>query len=119
MVVRANAGYREFGSLPGYEHQVGIAVPLRAPESTGLTSPAEDAELGEIEDVICNSLQEHAESLLVAVITTSGMREFVFYTRAPEQLQQRFQQLRDRITTHRIQLMIQPDKTWGVYAQLS
>jgi hypothetical protein len=119
MIVSSNTGYREFGSLPGYEHQVGIAVPLRAPESTGLPSPAEDAELGEIEEVICSSLQEQAESLLVAVITTSGMREFVFYTRAPEQLQQRFQQLRSRITSHQIQLMIQLDKAWGIYAQLS
>jgi len=118
MIVRSNTGYREFGSLPGYEHQVGIAVPLRAPEPTGLPSPAENAELSEIEDVICDSLEHQAESLLVAVITTSGMREFVFYTRAPQELQQRFPQLRGRITSHEIQLMIQPDKTWGVYAQL-
>jgi hypothetical protein len=63
-------------------------------------------------------LQEQAESLLVAIITTSGMREFVFYTRAPQQLQERFQQLRNRITSHEIQLMIQSDKTWRIYAQL-
>jgi hypothetical protein len=25
-IVRTNTGYREFGSVPGYEHQVGIAV---------------------------------------------------------------------------------------------
>jgi hypothetical protein len=119
MIVRSNAGYREFGSVPGYDHQVGIAVPLHAPEPTGLPSPAEDAELGKIEDAICNSLQEDAESLLVAIITTSGMREFVFYTRAPQQVQERFEQLRDRITSHEIQLMIQLDETWGVYAQLN
>ena len=47
------------------------------------------------------------------------MREFVFYTRAPQQVQRRFQQLRNRITSHEIQLMIQPDKTWEIYALLS
>jgi hypothetical protein len=88
------------------------------PEPTGLPSPAGSIELGEIEDVLRSSLQERAESVLVAIITTSGMREFVFYTRAPEQLQQRFQELRARITSHEIQLMIQPDRTWEVYAQL-
>ena len=118
MIVRSNTGYREFGAVPGYEHQVGIAVPLRAPEPTGLPSPAEDAQLSEIEDVICKALQEHAESLLVAIITTSGMREFVFYTRAPQQLRQRIEQLRNGITSHEIQLMIQSDKTWGIYGQL-
>jgi|HubBroStandDraft_1064217.scaffolds.fasta_scaffold138679_2 hypothetical protein len=36
MIVRSNAGYRDFGSVPGYE--VGIAVPLRSAEPTGLPS---------------------------------------------------------------------------------
>jgi hypothetical protein len=118
MFVRSNAGYREFGSVEGYEYQVGIAVPLRKAETTGLPSPAEDALLGEIEDVICGSLEEQAESLLVAVITTSGMREFIFYTREPQRVRERFEQLRNRIKSHEIQLMIRPDSAWRVYAQL-
>ena len=119
MIARSNTGYKEFGSVPGYEHQVGIAVPLRAPEPTGLPSPVENAELGQIEDAICQALEAQAESLFVAIITTSGMREFVFYTRAPEQVKERFQQLRNSTTSHEIQLMIQPDKDWGVYAQFA
>lgn len=118
MFVRRNTGYRQFESVPGYEHQVGIAVPLRKPETTGLPGAVEVALLGEIEDIICNSLEEQAESLLVAVITTSGMQEFVFYTRDPHRVQQRFEELRKRITSHEIQLMIQSDRAWRVYAQL-
>ena len=118
MIVRSNAGYRDFGSVPGYEHQVGIAVPLRNAEPTGLPSPAEDAKLGEIEDLISNSLQEQAESLLVAIITTSGMREFVFYTRDPQRVKHRFEQLRNHVTSHELQLMIQVDEAWEIYAQL-
>lgn len=117
LIVRSNTGYKEYGRVAGYDHQVGIAVPLRAPEPTGLPSPQEDAELGAVEDTISASLEQQAESLLVAIITTSGMREFVFYTRAPEQVKQRFEQLRGSITSHEIQLMIQPDKDWSVYAQ--
>jgi hypothetical protein len=118
MFVRSNDGYRELRSLPRYEHQVGIAVPLKEPESTGLPSAAEDALLGDLEDLISNSLEEGAESLLVAVITTGGMREFVFYTRVPQSVKQRFEELRNRITSHEIQLMIQSDPAWRVYAQL-
>jgi len=118
MIVRANTGYREFGSLPGYEHQAGIAIPFRAPEPTGLPSWEENAQLDEVENAIRHSMQEQAESLLVAIITTGGMREFVLYTRAPEQLQKRFEQLRDRIASHEMQLMIQPDKNWEIYSQL-
>ncbi|MFP5236594.1 MAG: DUF695 domain-containing protein [Acidobacteriota bacterium] len=117
MFVRTNIGYREFGSVSGYAHQVGIAVPLREAETTGLPSTAEDTQLHQVEDIISDSLQEGAESLLVAVITTGGMREFVFYTREPQRVQHRFELLRRRIATHEMQLMIQPDKGWKVYAQ--
>lgn len=118
MFVRRNTGYVQFKSVPGYEHQVGIAVPLRKPEATGLPGCTELAQLSEVEDIICSSLEEQAESLMVAVITTSGMQEYVFYTRAPLSVQQRFEELRKRITHHEIQLMIQSDKSWRVYDQL-
>ena len=118
MLVRSNIGYRELGNVPRYEHQVGIAVPLRKAETNGLPLPAEDALLAEVEDAICSSLEEQAESLFVAVITTGGMREFVFYTRAPQSVHRRFEQLRSRITSHEMQLMVQADRTWRVYAQL-
>lgn len=118
MIVRSNAGYREFGRLAHYEHQVGIAVPLRGAESTGLPSPEEDAQFGEVEDILCRSFEQEAESLLVGIITTSGMREFVFYTRAPEQVKKRFEMVRSTITSHEIQLMIRLDKNWRAYAQL-
>jgi Family of unknown function (DUF695) len=118
MIVRWNSGYRKFGSVAGYRDQVGIAVPLRMPELTGLPSPEEDADLQAIEDAIYHSFQEHAESLFVAVITTSGMREFVLYTRAPEHARQCFEHLRTIVTSHELQLMIQPDEAWAVYSQL-
>jgi hypothetical protein len=119
LIVRSNKGYKDFGRIAGYEHQVGIAVPLRAPDPDGLPSPAEDAKLGRIEDALCASLEQQMESLLVAIITTNGMREFVFYTREPEHVKQRFAGLRRSITSHEIQLMIQPDKKWKVYSQFA
>lgn len=119
MFVRTNTGYREFKSVPGYEHQVGIAVPLGEAEGNELPGPADLAQLDEIEDILSSSLEEQAESLFVAVITTGRMREFVFYTRDPHRIEQRVDQLRKRITTHELQLIIQFDKTWRIYAQLA
>lgn len=118
-LVRLNTGYRKSGSLPGYEHQAGIAVPFHAPGTTWQLSPEEHAELHAIEDEVCTSLQEQAGAPLVAVITTQAMREFVFYTHRPEEVRRLFEVLRDRITTHKIQLLIQPDRDWKVYALLS
>jgi hypothetical protein len=85
---------RDVGSVIGYEHQVGIAVPLNNAETTGLPSSAENGQLDEIEDAVCGSLEEGAESLFVVAVTTCGMREFVFYTGEPQGMQQRFELLR-------------------------
>jgi hypothetical protein len=46
------------------------------------------------------------------------MREFVFYTRDPQRLKHRFEQLRNHITSHELQLLIQMDEAWEIYSQL-
>lgn len=119
MIVRSNTGYKEFGSVPGYEHQVGIAIRLKEVEETGLPTPAEGELLWDLEDTICESLEEEAESLFVATITTGGMREFVFYTREPLSVKRRFEQLQKQVTSHEMQLMIQPDRVWGAFARFA
>lgn len=116
---RFNAAYRPIVGHPEYGHQVGIAMPFRAPLSTGLPSPEEGAELQQVEDALCAELETGKESLLVAVITTGGMREFVFYTSAPKRVQEKFERLKTRITTHKIQLMIQPDQSWDTYRRFT
>ena len=119
MFVRSHTGYREFKGVTGYEHQIAIAVPLRDPDANGLPKSAENEELNSIEDAICPLLEAANESLFVAAVTTGGMREFIFYSKSPDQVQAKFQQLRSRITDHKLQLKIQPDKEWVVYFLLA
>jgi hypothetical protein len=119
MFVRSHVGYREFKGVTGFEHQVGIAIPLRDPDANGLPKPAENEELNSIEDTICPLLEAGNESLFVAAVTTGGMREFIFYAKSPDQVKAKFQQLRDEIPDRKIQLKIQPDKDWVVYFLLA
>ncbi|MFZ0745007.1 MAG: DUF695 domain-containing protein [Terracidiphilus sp.] len=118
MFVRRNAAYRAFSGVRGYAHQVGIAVPLLDPEPSGLPSSAECTDLDIIEEALCSLLETANESIFVAAITTSGMREFLFYTRDPEQVKLKFEQAGTRFAPHQIQLMIQPDSEWKIYARL-
>jgi len=117
IIARVDTGYREIAGHPEYAHQVGIAVRLASPDETGLPASEEFDPLTVIEDALCESLETENESLLVCVLTTGGMREFVFYTTAPEKVTEKFILLEARITSHEIQLMIQPDKSWSVYKQ--
>jgi len=46
------------------------------------------------------------------------MREFVFYTREPDRVKERMMELRERIPSHELQLSIQSDRDWRIYAKL-
>jgi len=102
-----------------YAHQFGIAVPLLNPDGDGLPTGEEAAQLAVIENALCAALEPGHTSVLVLVITTRGMREFVFYTTDPDQVREAFEELRSTISSHEIQLMIQPDPGWLVYRQFT
>jgi Family of unknown function (DUF695) len=119
IIVRFNAVYRGTKGVKGYEHQAGIAVPLNQSEDSGLPTVQELQELDQIEDAVCALVESDNESVFVASITIGGMREFVFYTRKPEGLKEKFMQAREQVTGHELQLMIQPDRDWQVYARLT
>ncbi len=119
MFVRFNSGFRNFSRRSCYPHQVGIAVPLLNPEPSGLPNSTELPQLSVIEEEICELLEAEKESLFVVIVTTSGMQEYVFYTSSPERVKLKFDQLRRKITSHKIQLLIQQDKDWRVFDQLT
>ena len=118
MLMRTHTGYRDFRGVAGFEHQVGIAVPLHDTDDLGLPKAGESEELNVIEDDICKLLEPQNESLFVATLTCGGIREFVLYTQNPDAVKRKFKLLQDRISTHRVHLKIQPDKDWQVYSQL-
>src|SRR5947209_4451512 len=107
LIVRVNEGLKSLIGHPKYKHQVGIAVPLHSPNESGLPAGMELMELDKIEDLLCAQLEVKGESLIAAVITTNGMREFVFYTSSPSDVEQKFKNLQQDIESHKIQLMIQ------------
>jgi hypothetical protein len=62
-------------------------------------------------------LEDRNESLFAVVITTGGMREFVFYTSNPGAVEAKFKEVRQKVQSHQIQGMIRPDENWDVYRQ--
>jgi hypothetical protein len=115
LIARFNAGLKSYAGHPEYKHQVGIAIPLKEPNARALPDVQEDRLLAAIEDEIARSLEVDRESIFAGVITTAGMREFVYYTVDPLAVQRKFEELRIRIKSHELQLMIQEDPDWGVF----
>lgn len=112
MFVRFNAGLQGMDGKKRYAHRVGCAVPLKNPNEHGLPTTEEFAALDAIEDALMQAFAGH--TLLAVVITTSGMREFVFYTSQPKQVQAAYESLKPRFE-HELQLIIQHDPQWSVY----
>ena len=119
MIVRAHAGYNKFKGVTGYTHHVSIAVPLVDTNRQGDPSASEIETLTRIENDICEVFEPDRESIFVATVTITGVREFVLYTKNPEAVQQKFDNdLLARVFTHRTHLKIQPDKDWQIYNKL-
>ena len=117
LIARANVALKPYAGHPKYSHQVGVAVPLKSPDEHGFPGSDEASELNDIEDRICAELELGNECLFAAAITTGGMREFVFYTRDPQSVEQKLKHLREVIESHTVQGLIKPDEDWGVYRQ--
>jgi hypothetical protein len=118
MIVRAHAGYRPFKGVIGYEDQLGIAAPLHTPDAAGLPTPFESGELDALENDLCKIFEADMASLLVAVITCNGMREFILYTKDPALAREQFEELKFRSFSHKIHMRLQPDKDWRLYTEL-
>jgi len=100
-------------SDPRYAIQIGVAVPFRAPDSHGLPNPQEMEQLDAFEDALIEKVA--AKAVLVGVITTNGMREFVFYSGSGDWIPGFHEDLKATLPTHQVQVMARTDPSWSVY----
>jgi hypothetical protein len=108
-------GARGLAGRPQYSIQIGVAVRLLAPDSYGMPRAAELAQLTEFEDALTQRSSDKA--ILVGVITTRGMREFVLYTGSGEWIEAFHGDLIAALPTHKVQVMAKTDPKWFVYRQ--
>ena len=119
ILIRLNTGVRPSVGHPEWGVQIGVAVPFKNPQPDGLPTPEENAELIVIEDRLLQELEQSERAVLVAVITTGQMREFVFYTRSDDWIELWAGPFIDSVHSHTVQTMSRSDPDWGVYRELS
>ena len=117
LIARVNIGLQPLVGDSRYQHRIGVAVPFNSAGEDGFPSGEESWKMSEIEDLLAAELERHHESLFAVVITTGGMREFVFYTSDPQAVERKLAALAETIDSHQIQRVIQPDEGWAVYHQ--
>jgi hypothetical protein len=115
LVASFNTGARKLVGHRNYGIQIGVAVPFLRPDAEGMPSTDELAQLSAFED----DLGERASgrAVLVGVITTAGMREFVLYTGSGEWIEGFHHELQAALPSHQVQVMAKMDPKWSVYQQ--
>ena len=98
-------------------HRVGVAVPLNAPDPDGLPTRNEARLLADIEDALVAALHAGSEAVHLLVLTTGGMREFVFHTTSPETVGTAIAEVAARFPSHQVQWFQEEDPDWEVYSQ--
>lgn len=115
MFIRINTGLQETAGKPPFGYRFGVAVPLHSPGDDGLPISSEFEQLNSIEDELSATFESSGATVLAVIFTTSGFREFVFYTSVPHEIPPAMQPLNARITTHKLQFYVRPDPNWEVY----
>ncbi len=117
--IRTRSGLNDAVGHPNYPFQIGVAVPLLTPTKDGLTTNEEAEVLGKIEDNLNQTLSQKSEAVEAMVITTNGMREFMFYASEwkPEYFEKEVKSVEPM--GHELQFMMQHDPKWKTFQQFS
>lgn len=117
--LRSNVGFKLFKDKNNFPYRIGFAFPLLNPKINGLPTDSEMNQLNEIEDLLDKRLVKKKSALLTLVITTVGMREFVFYSNQPDTIKKQIDSIKRSIMKHELQFYIEKDKNWSVYKEFT
>jgi uncharacterized protein DUF695 len=119
MFIRRNESATQLKGHPKYDHRVGVATKIIVPNADGLPSIEEMKILNNIEDALSAAFEKKQDSLCVLTVTTNAMREFMFYTRVPTEIEARLNTVRQQFPSRELQFYVQVDSEWDGYAQFT
>lgn len=119
MYLRCNQSARALIDERRWTVCVSVGIPLRDADHDGLPRGVEAADLLTIEEVLLRHLEDTRRGILVLTISTSGMREFVFYAADSDWAQRALDRAREEISTHEVQSYVEQDPEWRRYQELA
>ena len=117
--VRGNVSLRALKDRQRYAYRAGFVIKLKNPNSFGLPTTDEAEELAPIENEIDRGMEKGRLAFMALVITTTGMREYVFYTDQPEAVRKRVAQLKRGIRGREVQTYVTADPGWDIYERFT
>ena len=115
MLVRKNESAKELKADGSYRARVGIAVKLLEATDDGFPSPRELSVLNDLEDALANAFEAKQNAIHALTITTSGFREFVFYSKETVDLSAALGIVKAKFNSYELQSYAAEDADWQVY----
>lgn len=119
MFIRLNTGVKKIVGHPSYPYRIGIAIPLKNPQEDGFPRSEENLDFNQIEDEIFNLFQNNNEAFVCAIITTSGMKEFMIYSTTDQNIEIKIYLLKSKFSEYDFQYYVQKDINWDMYKEFN
>jgi Family of unknown function (DUF695) len=117
VVGRINQGAKPLAGSPACSIQIGVAVRVKSPDKNGFPQANEMKQLAAFEDGLVDGTRDRA--VLVAVLTTGSMREFILYAGSDDWIPQAHTDLKALLPSHEVQMIAKTDPGWSVYWHFS
>ena len=117
MFIRRNDSVKNFWKNNSFFFRFGVTIPFLQTNTIGFPTEDENATFLKIEDTFIQEFEKDQKSILVLIITLVGAREFVFYTKYPNDIESILDSIKKQFLTHEFQFYIEEDKNWVVYKQ--
>ncbi|HEY0648244.1 DUF695 domain-containing protein [Phenylobacterium sp.] len=101
--------------VPGYDRMGYLRVIMRKPRDDGLSSSEEFDELVRVEDAIVAEIQQASPTLYVGRNTSSGNRDFYFYTRDAQVFEAVARRAMAAFPEYRFEIGDRADAKWSTY----
>jgi hypothetical protein len=115
MLIRKNSGLDKIAGNTNYSMSCGIAFKLLFPDENGLPNIGNEPELNDLEDDIFETYETDLNSIVAAIITTSGFREFVLYTKNVKEFNLRLEKLKTKYPKYELTSYNRKDENWETY----
>ena len=115
MLIRKNVGCDKIAGNKNYSKCCGIAFQVKFPDENGLPNAEKEPELNTLEDDIFEIFEKDLNSIIPIVITTSGFREYVIYTKDLSEFQNRLSKLKKKYKQYELTSYNKEDGNWKTY----
>ena len=113
--IRGNTALRALNERERFPYRVGFAVAFQKPNRYGLPGVDEARELMSLENEIDRAMTGKKLGFLSLVISTGGMREYVFYSNQPDAVRRVIKKMGGRLHGRDIRSYVTADPGWEVY----